>query len=75
MVIPCLYNMENFPKLINIGSVVSVIEPKFTSDGVKAAFRHEFPHTIGECICLLIKGGGTPKIISLLYRLVGHKKP
>ena len=40
VVVPCLYHLENFPKLINIGWKVSVSELKFTSDGVKAAFRH-----------------------------------
>ena len=43
MVIPCLYHLVNFPKLINIGWGVSVIEPKFTGDGVELAFRHELP--------------------------------
>ena len=43
VVIPCLYHLYNFPKLINIGWGISVSEPKFTSDGVKAEFRHEFP--------------------------------
>ena len=46
MVIPCLYHMEIFPKLINIEWGVSVSEPNFTSDGVKAAFRYEFPEAI-----------------------------
>ena len=40
VVIPCFYHLENFPRLINVGWVVSVSEPKFTSDGVKAAFRY-----------------------------------
>ena len=35
-------------------------EPKFTSDGVKAAFRNEFPQAIGAWIFLLIKGGYIP---------------
>ena len=35
-------------------------EPKFTSDGVTAVFRREFPKAIGTWICLLIKGGDTP---------------
>ena len=35
--------MENLPKLSKVGWGVSVSEPKFTSDGIKAAFRHEFP--------------------------------
>ena len=43
MFIPCLYHLENFPKIINIGWGVSVSEPKFKSDGVKADFRHEPP--------------------------------
>ena len=38
VVIPCLYHLDNFPKLINIGWGVSVSEPNFTSDGVKASF-------------------------------------
>ena len=44
---------------------VSFIEPNFTSDGVKAAFRHKFPKAIGACICLLIKWGEPPKILPL----------
>ena len=47
VVIPCLYHLANLPKLINIGWGVSVSEPKFTSDGVKAAFIDEFPGAIG----------------------------
>ena len=43
VVIPCLYHMANFPKLINLRWGVSVIEPKFTGDGVKVTFRHEMP--------------------------------
>ena len=43
VVIPCLYYLANFPRLISIGWGVSVIEPKFTSDVVKAAFRQELP--------------------------------
>ena len=38
--IPYLYHLANFPRLINIGWGVSVIEPKFMSDGVKEKFRH-----------------------------------
>ena len=72
VVIPCLYHLESFPKLINIWWGVSVSEPKFTSDGVKAAFRHEFPEAIGAWIFLLIKGGDTPKIVPLPYRSGGH---
>ena len=75
VVIPCLYNMANFPKLINIGWGVSVSEPKLTSDGVKATFRHELPQTIGAWICLLIKGGDTQKNIPLPSRAGGHQKP
>ena len=72
VVIPCLYHMANFPKLINIGWGVSVSEPRLTSDGVKAAFRHELPDAIGSCICLLIKGFDTPKIVPLPSRTGGH---
>ena len=46
VVIPCLYHLEFFPKLINIGWWVRVSKPKFKSDGVKAAFRHELPQEI-----------------------------
>ena len=66
MVILCLYHLENLPKLINIGWGVSVSEPKFTSDGFKAAFIHELPKAIGAYICILIKEGDTPKILPLL---------
>ena len=55
VVIPCLYHLENFPKIINIGWGVSFNEPKFTSDGVKSAFKHELPKAIGAWIYLLIK--------------------
>ena len=72
VVIPCLYHLENFSKLINIGWGVSVSEPKFTSDGVKAAFRHELPEVIGKWICLLTKGGDTPKIVPLPSKAGGH---
>ena len=72
VVIPCLYHLANFPKLINIGWGVSDIEPKFTSDCVKAKFRHEFTDSIGAWIFLLIKGGITPKNIPLPSRLYGH---
>ena len=72
MVIPCLYHMDNFPKLINIGWGVSVSETKFMSDGLKAAFRHEFPEAIGAWVCLLIKSGDTPKIVPLPSRAGGH---
>ena len=75
MVIPCLYHLENFPKLINIGWGVSFSEPKFTSDGVKAAFRHKFPEAIKAWIFLLIKGGDTPKILPLPYIAGVHYKP
>ena len=60
VVIPCIYHLEIFPKLINIVWAVSVSEPKFTSDGVKAAFINELPQVIGAWICLFIKGGDTP---------------
>ena len=46
-VIPCLYHLDNLPKLINIGWGVSVSEPKFTSDCIKATFRQESPKAIG----------------------------
>ena len=72
VVIPCLYHLANFPKPINIGWGVSVIEPKFMSDAVKAAFRHGFPEVIGACICLLIKGDDTPKTVPLPSRTGGH---
>ena len=72
MFIPCLYHLVNFPKLINIGWGVSVSEPKFTGDGVKAAFIHESPQEIGAWICLLIKGGDPPKILPLPSRACGH---
>ena len=65
LVIPCLYHLENFPKLINIGWGVSVSEPNFKSDGVKAALRYGLTKAIGACICLLIKGGDTTKIVPL----------
>ena len=64
--------MKNLPKLINIGWGVSVSEPKFTSDGVKLVFRHELYEAIGAWICLLIKGGNTPKILPLPSRVDGH---
>ena len=41
VVIPCLYDLENWPKIINIRWGVSVSEPKLKSEGVKATFRHE----------------------------------
>ena len=72
VVIPCLYYLENLPKLINIGWGVSVSEPKFTSNGVKAAFRHEFTGAIGAWIYLLIKGGDTTKILPIPSRSGGH---
>ena len=52
VVITCLYHLANFPRFVNIGWGVSVIEPKFTSDGVKAEFRHESPKAIGAWISL-----------------------
>ena len=72
VVIPCLYHLANFPKLINIGWGVSISGPRCTSDGVKAEFRHEFPEAIRVCICLLIKGVDTPKIVPLPFRKGGH---
>ena len=72
VVIPYLYHMENLSKLINIGWGFSVSEPRFTSDGVKAAFRHKLPEAIGACICLLIKRGDNPKIVPLPYRSGGN---
>ena len=70
MVIPCLCHLDNFPKLINIGWRVS--EPKFTSDGVKDAFKHESPKAIGAWIFLLIEGDDTPKIVPLLSIAGGY---
>ena len=64
--IPCLYHLENLPKLITIGWGVIVSEPKFTSDVVKASFKHELPKAIGAWICLLIKLGDNPKSLHLL---------
>ena len=75
VVIPCLYHLVNFPKLINIGWRVSVSELKFTSDGVKAKFKHELPQAMGACIFLLIKGGNTPKILPLPSIAGGHLNP
>ena len=72
VVIPCLNHLENLPKLINIGWGVSVSEPKFTSDGVKVASRHDLPEAIEAWIFPLIKGGDTPKIVSLPSIAVGH---
>ena len=72
VVIPCLYHLANFPRLIKIWWGVSVIEPKFTSDGVKAEFRHELPKAIGAWILLLIKWDDTPKNVPLSYRAGGH---
>ena len=73
VVIPYLYHLENFPNLIHVGwGGGSVSESKFTIDGVNAAFRHEFSQTIGAWICLLIKGGDTPKTFPLLSRAGGH---
>ena len=59
--------MKILPKLINIGWGVIFSEPKFTSNGVKASFRHEFSEEIRAWICLLIKRGDTPKIFPLPY--------
>ena len=73
VVILCLYHLVNLPRLINIGWGVSVSEPKFTSDGVKASFINDcFPDAIGVWICLLIKGGGTTKTLPLPSRAGGH---
>ena len=72
VVIPCLYHLAKFPRFINKRWGVSVIEPRFKSDGVKAYFRHEFPKTIGAWIFLLIKGGETPKNVPLSYRSGGY---
>ena len=69
---PCLYHMDNLSKLINVGWGFNVSGPKFTSDIVQAVFRHEFPKAIGAYICLLIKGGDTPKIVPLPPRAGGH---
>ena len=72
VVIPCLYHLEILPKPINIGWGFSISEPRFTSDGVKAGFIHEFPEAIRVCICLFIKGVDTPKIVPLPSRTGGH---
>ena len=72
VVIPYLYHLANFPRFINIGWGVSVIEPKFTCDGVKVDFGHELPKAIGAWILLLIKGEDTPKNVPLSYRPGGH---
>ena len=72
MVIPCLYHLANFSRVINIGWGVSVIEPNFTSDGVNEKLRHEFSKEIGAWIFLLIKGDDTPKNVPLSYRAGGH---
>ena len=62
-----------FQNLITIGcGGDSVSGPKSTSDGVKAACRHEFPEAIGAWIFLLIKGGDTPKIFPLSSIAGGH---
>ena len=71
VVIICLYRLDNFPKLIDIGWGVSFIEPRFTSDGVKAAFRNKIPKAIRAWIFLLIKWGDIPKILPLPYRSGG----
>ena len=72
VVIPCIYHLENLPKLINVGWGVSISGHKFTTDDIKAPFRHELPEAIGAWICLLIKGGGTPNILPLPSRVDGH---
>ena len=51
---------------------LGVSEHKFTSDGVKAAFRDKFPEAIGAWILLLIEGDDTPKIVPLPSREVGN---
>ena len=61
-----------FPKLINIGWEVSVSETKFTSDGVKSAFRYELPEAVRAWICPLIKGGETPKSAPIPSRAGGN---
>ena len=68
VVISFLYHLYKFPKIIYTGWVISVSEPKFTSDGVKVVFTYEFPQAIGAWIFLLIKGGDTPKILLLPSR-------
>ena len=75
VVIPCLYYLENFPKLIKIGWRVSVSETKFTGYGIKEVFINESPKAIGAWISLLIKGGDTPKILPVPSRAGGHLKP
>ena len=72
MVIPCLYYLAKFPKLINMWLDVIVIELKFMSDGIKADFRHNFSQAIGAWICLLIKGGDTPEVLTFPYRSGVH---
>ena len=72
VVIPCLYHLANFPKFINIGWGFSISEPKFTSYGIKVDFIHKYPESIGVWICLLIKGGDTPKIFPLPSIAGGH---
>ena len=72
MVIPCLYHLTHFSRLISIGWGVSVIEPKFTIDGVKAEFIHELPKATEAWIFLLIKWDDTPKNVPLSYRAGGH---
>ena len=73
VVIPCLYYLEIFQKVINIRWRVSVSEPKFKSDDFKAALRHEFPKVVGVWIFLLIKGRDNPKTLPLPYRAGGIK--
>ena len=72
VVIPYLYHLEDFPKLINIGWGVSVSEPKFTSDVVEEKFRHEVPEAIEAWICLLIKCGQNPQTLPLPSREGGN---
>ena len=72
VVIPCLYHLANFSKLINIGWRVIVSETKFTSDCIKSAFGHELPEAIGPWIFLLIKRLDTTKIVPLPSRSGGN---
>ena len=74
VVIPCLYHLSKFPKLINIEWGVSVSETKFTSDSVKATIIHKLPKEIRAWFCILIKGGDTPKIAPLSFRSGGYLK-
>ena len=68
LVIPYLGHLKKVPKIINIGWGVGVSAPKFTSDRVKAVFRHEQSQVIGAWICFLVKGNENPKILPLTSR-------